>query len=450
MSAHDHPIQNRDLVLFGFQPWETQTGCNFVDMAYELSKYNRVLYVNRALDRITIWRQRKNPQLQACLADIRKKRNGITKVQEQLWVFNPSTILESINWLPSAWLHDELNRINNERLAEEINRAIKTLAFSRVILINDNDFIRGRYLKDLVHCEDYIFYLRDYMLGVKYFQRHGYRLEAETIHQSTLVVTNTTYLASYASRWNANSFDIGQGFRIPPEENPADSAHAVPEDMRSIKPPIIGYAGYISTKRLDTELIESLAKEFPDCSLVLVGEIDPAFPVDTCSRYHNIYLLGVKPFNQLKKYIRCFDVCINPQLVNEITRGNYPRKIDEYLIMGKPVVATRTEAMLLFESHTYLCNTEPEWIMRIRNIISHPEKYCSADEENRRMVFALRHTWRRSMEKLGAAFEQVKQNNPQKEADEKAINRLSSYLRTLTIYCLIAYLLFIYIKFMFF
>lgn len=450
MSAHDHPIQNRDLVLFGFQPWETQTGCNFVDMAYELSKYNRVLYVNRALDRSTIWRQRKTPQLQTRLADVRKKRNGIIKVQEQLWVFNPATILESINWLPSAWLHDELNRINNERLAEEINRAIKVLAFSRVILINDNDFIRGRYLKDLVHCEDYIFYLRDYMLGVKYFQRHGYRLEAETIHQATLVATNTAYLASYASRWNHNSFDIGQGFRIPPEENPAGSDLAVPEDLRSIKPPIIGYAGYVSAKRLDTELIASLAKKFSGCSLVLIGEVDPAFPVGTFRGFSNVYILGVKPFNQLKKYIRCFDICINPQLVNEITRGNYPRKIDEYLIMGKPVVATRTEAMALFKSHTHLCATEPEWIMRISDIINHPEKYYSTEEENRRMVFALRHTWRHSMEKLGAALEQVKQNSPEKETGEKGINRLSSQLRTLTIYCLIAYLLFIYIKFMFF
>ena len=97
MPAHDHPIQNRDLILFGFQPWETQTGSNLVDMAYELSRYNRVLYINRALDRITVWRQRKNRQVQNHLQDIRKKRNNIIKIEEQLWVLNPATVLESIN-----------------------------------------------------------------------------------------------------------------------------------------------------------------------------------------------------------------------------------------------------------------------------------------------------------------------------------------------------------------
>ncbi|MBE7170907.1 MAG: glycosyltransferase [Williamsia sp.] len=447
MLAH-HPIQNRDLVLFGFQPWEIQTGSNFVDMAYELSKYNRVLYVNRALDRITAWRQRKDPLVQARLQDIRKERNSIVKIQDQLWVLNPATVLESINWIPSAWLHDELNVINNERLAEEINKAIKALGFSHVILINDNDFLRGRYLKDLVKCDDYIFYLRDYLLGIDYFRRHGYRLEAETIHQATLVAANTAYLAAYASQWNPNSFDIGQGFRIPPEEIPPPSQETVPADIRIVPPPIIGYAGYISAKRIDTDIIATLAKELPHCSIVLMGSIDPVFPLKTLTRFSNIYFLGVKPFNQIKNYLRCFDVCINPQRVNETTRGNYPRKVDEYLIMGKPVVATRTEAMALFEGYTHLCTTATEWVSVIRKIISQPEVHGSMEEQKRRMLFALKHTWGSSMEKLGGAYYQVKETDQRKE--EKHEKQLSSYLRVLTIYGLIAYLLFIYIKFIFF
>ncbi len=44
---------------------------------------------------------------------------------------------------------------------------------------------------------------------------------------------------------------------------------------------------------------------------------------------------------ELPGYIQHFDVCINPQKLNPITIGNYPLKVDEYLAMGKPVVATR-------------------------------------------------------------------------------------------------------------
>ena len=45
---------------------------------------------------------------------------------------------------------------------------------------------------------------------------------------------------------------------------------------------------------------------------------------------------------------------LNPQLLNEVTIGNYPRKIDEYLAMGKPTVATKTEGMSVFADYTYL------------------------------------------------------------------------------------------------
>lgn len=49
----EHIIKNRDIVLFSFQPWDEEIGSNFKDIALELSRDNRVLYINRALDRIS-------------------------------------------------------------------------------------------------------------------------------------------------------------------------------------------------------------------------------------------------------------------------------------------------------------------------------------------------------------------------------------------------------------
>jgi glycosyltransferase involved in cell wall biosynthesis len=89
-------------------------------------------------------------------------------------------------------------------------------------------------------------------------------------------------------------------------------------------------------------------------------------------------------------------VCINPQLLNTITRGNYPLKIDEYLAMGKPVVASRTRAMKLFEEYTYLADKPEEYVSLI-------EKALAEDSEKnrvRRIKFAQSHTWKNSMDKL--------------------------------------------------
>ncbi|MEJ7660035.1 MAG: hypothetical protein WKG07_10665 [Hymenobacter sp.] len=55
------------------------------------------------------------------------------------------------------------------------------------------------------------------------------------------------------------------------------------------------------------------------------------------------------------------------RLLNDITIGNYPLKIDEYLAMGRPVVATRTRAMELFADHVYLAARCPQpWLAALR------------------------------------------------------------------------------------
>lgn len=443
----DHEfIKDRDIVLFSFQPWDTEIGSNFKDMALELVKLNRVLYVNRALDRVSLWKSKNKSQVQTRLLSIKKGIGELTEIQPGLWIHNPRTIVESINWIPFAAIHDLLNKINNGRLAREINKIIDQLGFSNVILINDNDFIRGRYLKQLVHCSDYIFYKRDYMLGVGYFQRHGPRLESGILREADLVITNSEYLATQARKSNVNSYDMGQG--CDPTNYIADIAF-IPEDIKNLKKPIIGYTGYVSAWRIDLDVLLCIAKELPQCSLVLIGPIDKLFEMDAVEDIRNIYFLGSKPSADLPAYVKHFDICINPQVLNEITRGNYPRKIDEYLAMGKPVVATATEAMKLFENYCMLCTTKIEFVEKIRQILDHPDFYTSEEERQRRISFALTHTWTKSLGRLGDAYHATK-NNPINVTASAPLAKNIHWLQIVATCFLIVYLLFIFIKFIFF
>ncbi len=86
----------------------------------------------------------------------------------------------------------------------------------------------------------------------------------------------------------------------------------------------------------------------------------------------NVYFLGSKKPEEIAAYIHHFTVCINPQIVNPLTIGNYPRKIDEYLASGKPVVATATEAMEMFREYAELCNSKEEFLISIRKLINEP------------------------------------------------------------------------------
>ena len=62
-NANQDLVTNRDIVIVGQQPWDVEIGSNCKDIAIELSKHNRVLYVNSPLDRITLLRKKNDEKI---------------------------------------------------------------------------------------------------------------------------------------------------------------------------------------------------------------------------------------------------------------------------------------------------------------------------------------------------------------------------------------------------
>jgi len=397
-------IKGKDIVLFSFQPWDSEIGFNFKDMAYELARYNKVLFINRANDRASLLPEKNGGNA----SSENKQKEELVQVQENFWVYNTGVVLESINWINWNALYDFINKGNNRRLAEKINKTIQQLAFKDVIFINDNDFFRGVYLKKMIPaCSKYIFYIRDFLTIQPYFKKHGRRLEKKLIKSSDVVVANSAYLANYARQWNSNSYDIGQGCDF---SGYLVESLTIPEDMANIPKPIVGYSGAITSMRLDEDIIREISEGVPSCSIVLVGPEDAVFEKSTLKECRNVHFLGGKNPEKVPEYIYHFDICINPQLVNPLTIGNYPRKIDEYLAMGKPVVATSTDAMEMFKDHVYLCNHKDDYPKKINSIMNDPNAF-SNDQKKKRTDFALSHTWENSIGLLGDAYhhhEQIK------------------------------------------
>ncbi|RYF81310.1 MAG: glycosyltransferase family 1 protein, partial [Chitinophagaceae bacterium] len=330
-------IQQRDIVMLGIQPWDVEIGCNFKNMAQEIATQYRVLYVNRPLDRVTSYTQRSDIRTINRKKSIQQGIGVLTEIEKDLWVFNPQTILESINWMPPGRVYRYCNKLNNKRLANEIRKACEKLRFQNPLLIIDNDFYNGLYLKEFLGIDCVMYYLRDYLLSQPYFNKHGVRAEPAILKGVDVVTTNSLYLANYAKAYNANTFYIGQGCEVEEfETNPG----TVPDDMKNIQGPKIGYCGALLSLRLNIDLLLSIATQRKDWNLVLVGPQDEDFKKSKLHDLPNVFFLGPKEPSQLPAYVHNFDVCINPQVVNQMTIGNYPRKVDEYLAAGKPVVAT--------------------------------------------------------------------------------------------------------------
>ena len=397
MSGTD-TIKNYDIIIVGQQPWDVEIGSNCKNIALELSKYNKVLYINSPLDRATIFRRRSEPDVKKRLDVLNKKTDGIIQIQQNLWTYYPDIVIESINWVKNQFIHNFLNKINNKRFSNSIKQAISQLGFKDFILFNDNDIFRSFYLKELLRPKISIYYSRDYLLTVDYWKLHGKKLEPKLMAKSDLCVANSVYLANYCKQYNKNSYYIGQGCDI---DEFAHFKGNIPADLSEIKKPVIGYVGALQNIRLDIQLLKYIAQQRPEYSIVLVGPEDDEFKKSDLHGIDNIYFLGAKPADQMPAYIKGFDVCLNPQIVNEVTIGNYPRKIDEYLAMGKPVIATQTDGMTVFKDHTYLCSNHEEYLSAIKKALE--EDSPSLQQE--RAKFASLHTWENSIKELYKAIQ---------------------------------------------
>jgi len=390
-------LQNRDIVIVGQQPWDVEIGSNCKNIAKEFSKHNRVLYVNSPLDRITKLRHRNDAKIKKRIDVINHKADSIVTINDNLWNYFPDRILESINWIKNEKIFETFNKLNNKRFASCIKKAIDTLGFKDILLFNDNDIFRCFYLKDFLKPSKSIYYSRDYLLSVDYWKYHGKKLEPLLIAKSDVCVANSTYLAQYCRKYNVNSFYVGQGCEL---EIFTGFKGNEPKDISNISKPLLGYVGALQSIRLDINLLIDVAKKNPKWNIVLVGPEDEEFKTSKLHDFSNVHFTGSKQPEQLPAYINAFDVCLNPQLINEVTIGNYPRKIDEYLAMGKPVVATKTDAMSIFENYVYLGESSEDYVYLIEKALEENSEHL----QEQRKLFASTHSWENSVKEIYKAL----------------------------------------------
>jgi glycosyltransferase involved in cell wall biosynthesis len=395
-------ISSRDIIVVGQQPWDTEIGSNCKNIAIEFSKHNRVLYVNSALDTKTLFNGKDNPKIKKRLAVIEGKQKGLEQIGTNMWTYYPDVKIASINWLKPTSVFSYVNKINNKKFAQSIQKAIDELKFSNFILFNDSEMFKAFYLKKFLHPAVSIYYSRDNMLGVDYWKKHGETLEPQLMAKSDICTANSTYLADICRQYNPRSYYVGQGCDLS-LFNSTDG-FVVPEDITPIKKPIIGYVGALQSIRLDMDIIEHIATQQPDWSVVLVGPEDDGFKASKLHGIPNIHFLGSKDGPMLPAYINTFDVCINPQLINPITIGNYPRKVDEYLAMGKPVVATATRAMEIFDEYTYLGKDAATYVTLIQQALNEDSEALQA----KRKLFAASHSWENNVAAIYEAINTFK------------------------------------------
>lgn len=365
-----------NFIFTGLQSWDIAIGSNAKNIAAQLSHNHRVLYVNPP------------ESVTSLLRSGNRIKSGIRKVADNLFVADLPIMLLSIGGVKVDKLFDSLNRINNRKYAAAIRRAASEISMENFVHIIDNDIFRSQYLKEYLNPDIQIYYRRDLLLTVEYWRRHAPRLEPVIAAKADYVMTNSPYLANGIEQYNPRTYYVGQGVDL----TAYDPQSVIPRKVDSVMS-TVGYVGAITALRLDAELICDIASARPNYLFVMIGSEDEHFRNHRIHTLANVRFLGFVLPAELPAYISGFDVCINPQIVNPITVGNYPRKIDEYLALGKPVVATDTPTMRIFEAHVALCTGVQEYVEAIDRAFGVPYDVA-------RVEFARSHSWENSVNEM--------------------------------------------------
>jgi len=239
--------------------------------------------------------------------------------------------------------------------------------------------------------------------------------ERELLKQSDYTFTGTYALFFSRKKYTKNIEFVPCGVEFDHFHQAADASLPVADEMLRFRRPVIGYIGHVGKDRIDSEILEYLAQSHPEWSIILIGPIE--LHKKSISHFKNLYLLGPRNYEDLPKYLKSFDICIIPFLLNPLTRSINPTKLLEYLAAGKPVVSTAIPDVERFYGEIVKIGKDKvEFEREINNLLSSD----SNDLVQRGITFAKEKSWEGMTEKFIDIIEK-KMQDKQKERMDKVL-----------------------------
>ena len=90
-------------------------------------------------------------------------------------------------------------------------------------------------------------------------------------------------------------------------------------------------------------MVVNIAKKFKNFEIIIVGPI--VTNIEKLKKEKNIKFVSQVEHKYLQNYMINFDIGIIPYKINNFTDSVYPCKLNEYLALGLPVVATNLKEL---------------------------------------------------------------------------------------------------------
>jgi glycosyltransferase involved in cell wall biosynthesis len=187
-------------------------------------------------------------------------------------------------------------------------------------------------------------------------------------------------LDEYMKRINPSTYYIPHGVDYEHFAQARRPDLALPEDLKAIEGPRIGYVGALD-QASDYDLLLHVARARPDWRMVLVGPYsgEAAAFLDM----PNVHWLGPRDYEQVPAYLKGFDACLIPWKRDAFNVYCNPIKAKEYLAAGRQVVATLfTEGSLDWKRWVWIGRDQEAFLDCLAAILDRGEQKDLAGTED--------------------------------------------------------------------
>ena len=268
-------------------------------------------------------------RLRSRLRNWRRGVNGFRRERENLFVFSPLVLPFPYSRVARA--------VNRWLLSRALRRWLRAIGSARPLVWT---FLPTPLVHELLDALDpslVVYYCIDDFASSSAAARRVVASEDALFRRADLVFTTSEELRARAARFNDRVHVFPFGVNIALFEEARSAGAPAPADLAALPRPVAGYVGGLH-QWLDQPLLAEVARRLPSVSFALIGP--PYGDVSALAACPNVYLLGARSHDRLPAYIGAFDVGLVPYRLTDYTANVYPTKLNEYLAMGIPVVAT--------------------------------------------------------------------------------------------------------------
>jgi teichuronic acid biosynthesis glycosyltransferase TuaH len=373
--------KNIDIVCFSLSRWDAPISSPAASLAKELSKNNRVFYIEHPYS----------------LKDYLTEGKSFKQYQDgNVTVITPPLVFP-INFLPEGKLYDWFLSRNNAIVLKTLNNVIEQQNISKYLFINFFDPFFLRNIPAEIKPVKFVYQCMDDLSQEPYTRRHGVRLENEIVKNADVVLCTSRELTKMKSAMSPNVYFHPNAADVALFMTAANEVLNRPQGMNFNNKKIIGFTGSIEY-RTDFELLYDAAKYHSDKILYLVGPVIGDEHIKCgLTKLPNVVFAGAKKLHELPACLQYFDCCIIPYKVNKLTASIYPLKINEYLAAGKPVVSTHfSDDIFSFRDHAFIAETHDQFIRMIDVAIDEN----NTDKKIARMEAANANSWTTRVEEF--------------------------------------------------